>query len=198
MKPENRTERARQIEALASDIIEKKGLDGLSMQAVAKAAKASIETLYRWYGDKTGLLEALIKNNAVQVNATFDTSSDITPLKRLPDIAPRLLTLLTGPRATAFNRAAAADTTGTLGRALARESRDIIAPKIVALMQDAQDANGLSGADAQTMAETFFGLLVGDLQIRRVTGALPQPKAAYIDARAAHAIEMLKRLFPPA
>ena len=51
MKPDRKEARASQIEQVAFDLLDKRGAAGLSMRAVAKAARASNETLYRWYGD---------------------------------------------------------------------------------------------------------------------------------------------------
>ncbi len=197
MRDERRIERAAEIEAAAHAILEEKGFAGLSMQAVAKRARASNETIYNWYGDKTGLFESLIRGNSNRVEAAISTSSEALALDRLAAVGPVLLAMLLGPSAVALNRAAAADPTGTLGRALAREGRETVAPRIVALMQDAIQEGALDGAP-QDMAETWFSLLIGDLQVRRVTGALAEPRADYIDTRAATALTRLRQLFPPA
>ena len=47
--------REEEIEAAAYRLLEERGFAGTGMQAIAQAAHASNETLYRWYGDKTGL-----------------------------------------------------------------------------------------------------------------------------------------------
>lgn len=195
MRQENRQIRARQIEAAAYELLEEKGFAGLSMQAVAKKAKASNETLYRWYGDKAGLFEALIRGNSAIVEAAISLP-EAEPPESIETIGTVLLGMLLGPRAIALNRAAAADPSGALGRALAREGRDTIAPRIVTLMQAAVAKGHLAGAPEE-VAETWFALLIGDLQVRRVTGALPQPRSDYIEARAGTALRRLQRLFPP-
>lgn len=197
MRQDARAERARQIEEAAYGVLEAKGYEGLSMQAVARTAGASNETLYRWYGDKAGLLEALIRRNSDFVRESLARNEASTPLDDLRTVGPVLLTMLLGPRAIALNRAAAADPGGPLGRALAREGRDAIAPRIVSVMDRAIADRTLSGATPEDMAETWFGLLIGDLQVRRVTGALAEPRPGYIEQRAAKALSLLRRLFPP-
>jgi len=196
MRSEKRATRAREIEDAAYRLLEEKGFDGLSVQAVAREAKASNETIYRWYGDKTGLFEALIRGNAAQVAMALE-GARIDPLDTLAETGPVLLGMLLGPRAVALNRAAAADPTGTLGRALAREGRETVAPTIALVMEHAACENRLSGTVAE-LTETWLSLLIGDLQIRRVTGAIPTPTRAAIKARAAAALDQLCRLFPPA
>ena len=197
MTPEKRDQRARQIENAAYEILEKKGFSGLSMQAVARAAKASNETLYRWYGDKVGLFEALIRGNAELVVAELDALRGKTPIETLGQIGPRILTMLLGPRAIALNRAAAADPGGTLGAALAREGRMVVGPRIAAVIQGAIASGQLSGDTPERMTEVYFGLLIGDQQIRRVTGASPMPDQDEINTRAESALALLRRIFPP-
>lgn len=197
MRQENREVRARLIEAAAYEVLEEKGFSGMSVQAVAKAAKASNETLYRWYGDKTGLFEALIRGNSNLVRDALDATAAEAALDSLHRIGPVLLSMLLGDRAVALNKAAAADAGGTLGRALAQEGRSAIAPRIIAIMEDARIAGHLGGGTAQEMAEVYFSLLIGDLQVRRVTGALPMPREEYIAKRADDAVTNLQRLYPP-
>lgn len=196
MRDDKREARARQIEAAAYDLLDAKGFSGLSMQAIARSAHASNETLYRWYGDKIGLFEALIRGNSAIVEAAIDAADLNRPLDNLAAIGPVLLTMLLGERAVALNRAAAADDSGTLGRALAREGRNTIAPRIVAIMEQATRTGAVSGGTPQEMAETYFALLIGDLQVRRVTGALPAPHEDYIRKRAHLALDHLRRIFP--
>lgn len=196
MRPDARDDRAREIEETAYAILESRGFAGLSIQGLARAARASNETIYRWYGDKSGLFEALIRRNSDLVRAALADRED-DPLEDLRAVGPVLLTMLLGPRAVALNRAAAADPGGPLGRALAREGRDAIAPRVVAVMERAIARRQLGGGSAQDMAETWFALLIGDLQVRRVTGALSEPRPDYISQRAQQALDRLKRLFPP-
>lgn len=196
MRDEARAARAKEIEAAAYRVLEENGHEGLSMQAVARAAKASNETLYRWYGDKTGLFEALIAGNTDLVRAALEQAQDGPALDVLARVGPVLLGMLLGPRAVALNRAAAADPSGTLGRALGRAGRETVAPWIRGVMARAQD-EGTLGGDPGEMAETWLALLIGDLQVRRVTGAMAAPDARMIAARAAQALDCLTRLFPP-
>ncbi len=196
MRKSARAERARQIEETAYALLDQHGLEGLSIQALAKAARASNETLYRWYGDKTGLIEALIRRNSRVVQDAISTDEDTDAIAALGHLGPVLLTMLLGPRAIALNRAAATNPAGPLGRALAREGRDTIAPRVVSIMERAISQFSLGGGTAQDMAETWFSLLIGDLQVRRVTGALAEPHAEYINHRAAQALDRLRGLFP--
>jgi AcrR family transcriptional regulator len=173
MRDAAREQRKAQIEAAAYAVLAEKGFQNMSMLAVAKAAKASNETLYRWYGDKTGLFQALIKANAdvaaERLQAQLDGSID--PKTALSDLGPLLLDMLLGDRAIALNRVAASDASGTLGQVLAQAGRGRVFPLIVQVFQRLVDAKILVGAPPE-LARLYIDLLVGDLQIRRATGAL--------------------------
>lgn len=189
--------RRAEIEAAAYSVLDAKGYGGFSIQAVARAAKASNETLYRWYGDKAGLFEALIQRNAENVLEQLErTTTETQGLARLAALASDLLTMLVGPRSIALNRAAAADATGQLGATLAKSGRERVVGHILMLMEQAVSEGSLRG-DPGTMAETFIALLAGDWQVRRVTGAMPSaPSAQGIAARAHRTMQQLCQLFP--
>lgn len=178
-----------QIENAAYALLDEKGYAGTSMQAIARAAKASNETLYNWYGDKKGLMAALIARNTGTVRDALSDVAQVDPLERLGLIGPVLLTMVLGARAVALNRAAAADVSGDLGRALSAGGRDTVGPMIAQII-----AQSPLHGDPQVLTQLYLTLLVGDLQIRRVTGAMDVPDAAFITTRADNALKTLKRL----
>lgn len=189
MDDKTRDARRVQIEDAAYKMLGEKGYAGTSMQGIARAAKASNETLYSWYGDKKGLMAALIARNTGLVREALAGLSGAEPLDRLGLIGPTLLAIVLGDRAIALNRAAAADPSGDLGRALAAGGRETVAPLIAKLIEDSP----LRG-DPALLTQLYLTLLVGDLQIRRVTGAMGAPDQAFCDTRAAEALATLKRL----
>jgi AcrR family transcriptional regulator len=197
MRDANRSIRQDQIEQAAYAVLDAKGYGGTSMLAIARAAKASNETLYNWYGDKTGLFAALVRRNAAEVKGLLQdqitTGGDA--VDTLARVGPVLLDLVSSARAVALNRAAAADPTGELGRVLATEGRETIAPLIAQVMSQGR-AQGLFAFDELDQAcETWLGLLIGDIQIRRVVGRLPQPGPEALAARADTALRHFLRLY---
>jgi AcrR family transcriptional regulator len=74
MREENRNERRDAIEAAAYELLATKGYLGTSMLAVARKAKASNETLYRWYGDKQGLFRSMVERNAEAVRRSLEAA----------------------------------------------------------------------------------------------------------------------------
>ncbi|MBL4812731.1 MAG: TetR/AcrR family transcriptional regulator [Rhodobacteraceae bacterium] len=196
MREEKRAERRAQIEAAAYKLLQKNGYDGTSMLAIAKAAKASNETLYRWYGDKNGLFNAMVASNATLIKASLSEVLGMgdDPLLRLKNSGPVLLAMLQGARAIALNRAAACDKTGTLGQTLSRGGREEVFPMICALMARALEAEQIKARSAQVAAGWFIALLIGDLQVRRVIGTAPELTGSEISLRAQLAFEDFMKL----
>lgn len=196
MKEDTKAARRIKIEAAAYRLLEEKGFAKTSMLAIAKAASASNETLYKWYGDKPGLFRAMIESNAAEIKTTLEHAIEhrSAPLEGLAEIAPVLLRLLTGPRSIALNRAAAADGTGILGQEISKGGRETIAPLISQLIQQGIDGGSLRSTDAREAANLFISLLIGDLQIRRMIGALPPLTDKDVGDRVSQAMTSFKTL----
>ena len=199
MKADSKRDRRAQIETAAYDILEEKGFAGASMLSIAKRAKCSNETLYNWYGDKTGLFRDLIDRNAAEARVILEEalSTARPPLQALDAFGPVLLSMLTAPRAVALNRAAAAEPTGALGAVLSEAGRSSVLPILSRLLEAAQQAGELGKDDPKTLAETYLGLLIGDLQIRCVVAREMAPPSDELQTRAIRASAALRRLFPP-
>ncbi|MBF9044440.1 TetR family transcriptional regulator [Rhodobacterales bacterium HKCCE4037] len=196
MKSEKQEERRAEIEEAAYRMLGEKGYAGTSVQAIAKAAKASNETLYNWYGDKKGLMAALVARNTETVRAALAETAGTDPFDQLSRLGPVLLGMVLGPRAVALNRAAAADTSGDLGRAISEGGREVVAPLISDVMSRAIEGGDLSG-DPGDLTQLYLTLLIGDLQIRRVIGAIEPPDADFCTTRAETALAQLKDFAAP-
>ena len=194
MKDEQRKARQRQIETAAYELLEAEGYQAISMLKIAKRAKASNETLYRWYGDKKGLFAALVENNARDIRSTLRSHLEGAddPWLFLNHLGPGLLRLLTGKRAIALNRAATGDATGALGRALAEQGREAVMPLMAQCFEGICRVAALPQEQARGLAELYLSVLVGDLQVRRVTGAIPAPDETEIAARAERAEKFIR------
>lgn len=201
-KAESKADARREMIAEAAyRVLVRDGYKAASILAIAKEAKASNETLYRWYGNKQGLFAALVERNAQAARALLDVAlaSHSDPLAVLEQLGPLLLLLVTSERAVALNRAAAGDVydTGTLGAALAKGGREALLPLIADLLARAQDDGSLLMDDPAEAAEVYINLLIGDVQIRRVTGALEPLSEDMIVARSTRALRLLRRLYAP-
>lgn len=197
MRTDKRQKRHQEIAEAAYALLAEHGYGGTSMLSIAKAAGASNETLYRWYGDKQNLFAAMVQDNAAAVKAELETSlkEHGDPLAALGQIGAKLLALLTSERAIALNRAAASDSSGMLGATIAEAGRGTIAPLIEKLMERTVQCGFLAIEDTAETTETYLGLLIGDLQIRRVIGQLEPLSAADCIARSERALGQLRKLY---
>jgi len=195
MQKEKQDLRRQQIQIAAYELLAKKGYKATSMLAIAKQAKASNETLYSWYGNKQNLFRTLIQDNANEVANVLDNALAAKDKieKALFRVGPLLLEMVTSEKAIALNRAAAFDAseTGILGTTLAEAGRDKIAPLLQKLFVQAREDGALQFTAKDNIADVYIGLLIGDTQIRRVTGALPVLTKAEISDRSNRATKLL-------
>ena len=196
LREEKRSLRQQQIETAAYEVLEAKGYGGTSMQGIAKQARASNETLYNWYGDKQGLFRALVTRNAEEVKSHLEAEleTDHDALAILGSLGPNLLDLLTGDRAVALNRAAAADGSGELGAVLSKAGREAVFPMLEQVLVRARQDGQLRFKTSGEAVGLYLDLLIGDQQIRRVIGRLPAPTEEFCEARAQRAVSLLRQL----
>ena len=144
------------------------------MLAVAKRAGASKETLYSWFGDRSGLIRALIECNgeraATAVRAAMiDDGRD--PRDVLTDHAVGLLRLLTGPGSIALNRAAMDDP--DLAAALLAGGRYRVGPIVEEYLARLDETGRLPIPDPAAAYRLLYGLTVRDVQITVLLGDDP-------------------------
>ena len=196
MRENNKAGRRAEIEKAAYELLQTKGYLGTSMLSIAKQAKASNETLYRWYGDKNGLFKTMVESNARATREALAAAirDGTDPIAALRHVAPILLSMLLGQEAISLNRAAAADESGELGRAIAEGGRDSVFPLIETLMRRGLESGALAAPSPSAAADWFLSLLIGDLQIRRVNRTLPLPSDMDVHARASAALSAFRQL----
>lgn len=199
MKTTTRDRRRDQILDVAVQVLVERGYRDTTMLEVARRAAASKETLYAWFGNKTGLFEAVIRRNAEAVQAVLSTHlEDATPPQRvLEDFGRALLALLLGDSAVAINQAAISEAhcDPVLAECLARSGRDATLPAFIGFLKRQCDLGVLRADRPQQAAEDFLGLLLADLQVRRLLGLVPAPEAAEVADRAARASRAFLSLY---
>ncbi|MEO0543059.1 MAG: TetR/AcrR family transcriptional regulator [Pseudomonadota bacterium] len=193
--------RRQAIEEAAYVVLAEKGYKGASMLEIARRAGASNETLYKWYGNKQGLFKSLVVDNAKRITTLIDAvladAGENSGLDILIPVGERLLTVLTSERAIALNRAAAGDVhdTSSLGKALADNGRDAVLPLIAGLIEQGIGSELADAESSSDIAESWLSLLVGDLQVRIVTGQAEAPNKDAIKGRAIKAVTQLKSIY---
>lgn len=189
--------------AAAREVLAEKGYTGASMLEIARRAKASKETLYSHFGDKKGLFEALILDNAAEVNAALAAAladgAAAPPERTLPRFCLALQRLLLGEAALVVNRAAIAEAAAepSLGRLLVEKGRQSTLPLLVRYLDSQAAVGRLTCQDGAEAAETLVALTIGDAQIRRLLGVLPPLSEDTMRARADSATRRFLALYGP-
>ncbi|UXM95721.1 TetR/AcrR family transcriptional regulator [Bartonella sp. HY329] len=169
------------------------GYGGASMLRIANAAKASNETLYRWFGDKDGLFKAMVKENAAQTYHTLKEAIDQhqDAWQTLVNIAPILLRMILSEKAILLNRAAAADPSGALGLAISTSGRGEIKALLNQLIKRICTDESHNEIE---VTEWFLSLLVGDLQTLRIINQQAELSDIEIEIRCLKTLAALRCL----
>jgi AcrR family transcriptional regulator len=167
--------RQQQVLDVVLDLLAEGG-DGLTMSAVAQRASCSKETLYKWFGDRDGLLTATVRWQASKVAAgSFDTTKlDASTLQAsLEAFAATWLKVISSPTSLTLNRVAishAGNGKSNLGRIVLANGRLAIGERLKPLLEAARDARLVAFEDSEVAFRTFFGLVARDVQIRLLLG----------------------------
>ncbi|GLK80869.1 TetR/AcrR family transcriptional regulator [Methylopila turkensis] len=153
-------------------LLVEKGAAALTMTAVARRASCSKETLYKWFGDREGLLTETVRWQASKVRAgAYDRQHlDAGALREsLEGFAANWLTVISSETSVALNRIAIGQAE-TLGGIVLANGRFAIGERLKPLLLDARAAGLVAFDDAEEAFRTFFGLAGRDVQIRRLLG----------------------------
>jgi len=187
------------LDAVLSLMVEKGS--GLTMTAVARRASCSKETLYKWFGDRDGLLTATVQWQASKVRAgNFDRQNlDAGALREsLKGFAANWLEVITSPTSIALNRigiSQAASRDGNLGSIVLANGRFAIGERLKPVLDAGREAGLLAFDDTETAFRTFFGLAGRDVQIRLLLGDTLTSSRAEIAADSERATEQFLTLY---
>lgn len=175
--------------------------DQLTMDAVARRASCSKESLYKWFGDRDGLLAATVQWQASRVRAgSYDRQRlDVAALRdSLRDFAAAWLETISSPTSIALNRLAighAASAKDDLGHLVLANGRFAIGERLKPVLEEGRAAGLLAFEDAEDAFRTFFGLVGRDVQIRLLLGDRLGLPAGDIAREAARAAEQFLTLY---
>lgn len=175
--------------------------DKLTMAAVARKASCSKETLYKWFGDRDGLLTATIQWQAAKVRVpVLDKAHlDRASLSRsLQTFGCDLLTVLTGEISVALNRIAVADVgsnSAGLGVIVLENGRHAMGQRLKPVLEAGRNVALLKFPDSEEAFRTFFGLVVRDVQVRLLLGEALSLSPAEVESDAKRATEQFFTLY---
>ncbi len=177
------------------------GGDPFTMDAVARRASCSKESLYKWFGDRDGLLTATVRWQASRVHAAreaVDVLDAATLRETLQDFAASWLAVVTSPTSVALNRIAighAGSGKSNLGGIVLANGRFAIGARVKPVLEAGRAAGLLAFDDPETAFRTFFGLVGRDIQIRLLLGDAIPLDAGAIRRDAARAVAQFLALY---
>lgn len=197
---ERLTERQKDVLDAALRLLVEEG-DNLTMAAVARRASCSKESLYKWFGDRDGLLNATVRWQASKVRvAPVDQGKvDLISLaESLEGFARDWLKVISSDTSIALNRVAishASSGRDNLGAIVLDNGRFALAKRLKPVLDAGKRSGVLVFEDAETAFRTFFGLVARDVQIRLLLGNWPGMTEAAIAEDAARATRQFLALY---
>ncbi len=185
--------REQEVLSVVLDLMVEEG-DGFSMASVAHRASCSKETLYRWYGDRDGLLTATVKWQASKVIMPKLEEGRVSRddfKATLVAFANSWLTVLTGDVSIALNRLAvshAGNGKTNLGQIVLDNGPLAMRQRLLPIFAIGE-RKGFIDRDGDVAFRAFFGLVVADAQIRVLLGDAKPPARTDISKFAKRAIE---------
>ncbi len=176
--------------------------DGLTMTSVSRRASCSKETLYKWFGDRDGLLTATVRWQASKVPVPTidrDRLDEKTLSATLEQFARDWLGVIASDTSVALNRLAVSNAgsgKSDLGSIVLKNGRNAMALRLKPVLEAARDAKVLAHFDeADTLFGSFFGLVIRDVQIRLLLGDAIKLSGPVIAADAARATGQFMALY---
>jgi len=177
------------------------GEKALTTAGVARAANCSKESLYKWFGDRDGLLSAMIGFQASKVRTFEDNAEALTAAtlrEHLVLFARDLLEVLAGDVSLALNRLAIGQASregSKLGAMLQERGRRQVGKRAGALLEAGRRAGLLAFEDRDEAYDTLYGLIVSDLHLRMLLGEDSGRMAKDFGRRAERAVSAFLRLY---
>jgi AcrR family transcriptional regulator len=164
--------------------------DALTMSSVSRRASCSKETLYKWFGDRDGLLTATVRWQASKVNVPLvdkATLNEAALVATLETFARNWLAVISSGTSIALNRVAvshAGSGKSKLGEIVLKNGRNAMALRLEPVLLAARDAGLLAFEDVGEAFRTYFGLVLRDTQIRLLLGDALSLSASQISTEA--------------
>lgn len=180
---------------------------GLSTANIAARANCSKETIYNWFGNRDGLLAALVEAQGEAGLVALEKAAGMNATKA-PDAAENLigfcaalLDFLTGEANVLVLRVVIGDLAGTNFRAqnALHGRQQKIEALAVGLLEQARAKNLLDFDDTAQVYATLYGLLIAGSQMQSILGySNIRASGEEMNHSARSAFERLQLLYPAA
>jgi AcrR family transcriptional regulator len=200
LAPAEFSKRQKEVLTAVLDLMVEAG-DAFSMAAVARKARCSKETLYKWFGDRDGLLTATVQWQASKVRMPELPRVGLTREKYaagLEAFARNWLTVITGDVSIALNRLAisqAGSQKSGLGQIVLHNGPFAMERRLEPIFMLGRAGGIIHFEQSETVFHGYFGLVVADVQIRCLLGDKRRPSESEINAMARRAVDQFLALY---
>ena len=187
------------ILAAAHVLFLKYGPDAITMNRLADEANVAKATLYSNFADKDAVLEAWVRRESeLMVSDSWKSDHRDVPLEdALIDFGQRMLTFLANPQHLGLERLVfgIASRDRELGERLFVVGPARVLEILKSVLRDGQAAGELLIGNIDEATDDLVGLWQGFLPVDLSFHQPPDPKAAYLRARAARGVHQFMRLY---
>jgi AcrR family transcriptional regulator len=168
--PDRRLERRRAMVEAAESLFLEQGYEATSLAAIVKRSGGSLATLYELFGNKQGLLRAIIELRDEQDRYPgYGQDCAVTPPSELlRGYAHRLYAHVTSPRAIALKRIVITEALRdpAFARALYEDIHLASVRELAGILRQLDEAGKARIDDPMAAAGLFFAIVMSDAQLR--------------------------------
>lgn len=183
------------LDAAAAELVER-GYGQFTVGAVAERAHTSKSTVYSWFGNREGLLRAMIEHYYDSAATTLNQGETDahSPVDVLTNLGSELIQILQGEVALALHRAAS--TAPELRPNVLAASGARIMPQYAKYLRQLSEAGVITVDDSVVAAKLFFGMCLQDDHARALLGEPAMTQAQAIE-RARYAANAFLKHYAP-
>lgn len=168
----------------ATRVFLEQGYGAASMDAIARAAGVSKQTIYAHFGGKAALFEATVLERSDRLLEPFpETDSLHDPETALRAIAHRFLELILSPETVGRFRVIVAESGRfpELAEVFYRSGPERVGARLSAYLTELHRQEVLRVTDPRSASIHFFGMVRGDLFLRQLLGLGEPPRGVALD-----------------
>jgi len=189
----------RDILRAATEAFLAQGYLAASMDEIATAAAVSKATIYKHFGNKKALFEAIIRGrvDALLSPSRLEAGTDLSAEEVLTAFARQYVDLVLQPSSLALYRVVVFEAFNNedLGRDSYRVGGAVAVRKVADFLAERTKAGELLVSDPALAAEQFIGSLTGHLQLRALLGVEVDPPPKRREAFVASAVSAFLRAY---
>lgn len=199
--PNRQSQRLAAILGAAEQVFLEKGYERGSLDDVARHANASKATIYAHFGNKLGLLRAILETRVNEITEPLKAAETAhAPVRDvLAEFGRNFLRTLLAPGPLKFYRLMVSEGVNfpDLARAWFNGGPSTNIAKLSVFLKHRIALGELDASDPQTIAEFFLMALRGTLHMQAAAGLIHPPFDAAINTKVDAAVDIIMRAYGP-